>query len=318
MEQLSNKVFNSLFITPNSLLTMHLPVLLKEVLEVLNPQPGEFFIDGTLGQGGHAQEIIKKISPNGIFLGIDWDKSALEKFKLLTTHYQLQTIVETANYAAIPEILENHHLPKADGLLLDLGFSSEQIESASWRTGRGFSFRNPPAGGEPLLMTYSNKEKPVSVWLNKLSVKELENIIRNYGEERYAGRIAKAIKSRLPITTSGKLTAIIVSAVPKNYERGRIHPATRTFQALRIFVNRELENLQSILKSIPEIMAANGRVAIISFHSLEDRLVKIAFKKLSQEKKAILLTKKPMVVTPEEIKNNPRSRSAKLRAIILQ
>ncbi len=342
----------------------HLPVLLKETLELLDPQPGEFFIDGTLGNGGHAAEIIKKISPNGTFLGIDWDRSAIADFKLTinyqcrcsvsvkktvaqaerawspmpriggarpsasapTTlgsetacfrteteqrHYQLSKVIfETVNYTELPRILTQHNLPKADGLLLDLGFSSEQIAS-----GRGFSFRNSPAGEEPLSMTYSDEEKPVSELLNKLSVKDLENIIRTYGEERFAGRIAKAIKSHLPIKTSGKLAEIIALAVPKNYERGRIHPATRTFQALRIFANRELQNLESILKIIPEIITKNGRVAIISFHSLEDRLVKNYFKNLVKEEKVILLNKKPIVASLEEIKSNPKSRSAKLRAI---
>ena len=284
----------------------HLPVLLKEVLEILDPQPGEFFIDGTLGNGGHAAEIVKKISPNGIFLGIDWDKKAIENFNLKLKTYNLKSFVINANYIDIPKILKKYGLPKADGLLLDLGFSSDQIAS-----GRGFSFRNH----EPLLMTYSDREKPVYELLNKLSVQDLENIIRDYGEEKLAGRIAKAIKSRLPIKTSGQLAEIIASAVPKNYERGRIHPATRTFQALRIFANRELENLESILKSIPEIMAKNSRVAIISFHSLEDRLVKNYFKNLAKTSKSILLNKKPITPSFVEIKSNPRSRSAKLIAI---
>lgn len=285
----------------------HIPVLLKETLELLSPQSGEFFIDGTLGDGGHTAKILEKIAPNGMFLGLDWDEASITRFRSKTKNSQPKTFLEIANYAVIPEILKKHHLPKADGLLLDLGFSSAQLENS----GKGFSFLK----NEPLIMTYSPEQKPVSIWLNKLSVQKLENIIRNYGEERFAGRIAKAIKSNLPINTSGKLSEIIVSATPRNYEKGRIHPATRTFQALRIFGNQELENLETLLKSISEIMSAKGRVAIISFHSLEDRLVKNYFRNLTKENKAILLAQKPIVPSFEEIRANSKSRSAKLRAI---
>jgi len=277
----------------------HIPVLLNEVIAVLKPQPGEFFIDGTFGSGGHAQEIIEKIGPSGKFLGIDWDKKQLEK--LMTCD------VINGNFAELPEILEERNLSKANGLLLDLGFCSEQLES-----GRGFGFMGPE---EPLLMTYNQEVIPVKDWLKKLSEKELTKIIREFGEERYADRISRAIKqSRRPIETNKKLAEIIQQAVPRNYEHGRIQPATRTFLALRIFANQELLNLEKVLYSLEKILKVGGRVAIISFNSLEDRLVKNYFREKAKEGKLEILTKKPIRPSLEEIKNNPRSRSAKLRA----
>jgi 16S rRNA (cytosine1402-N4)-methyltransferase len=289
----------------------HVPVLLNEVLEILNPKPGEFFIDGTLGGGGHAKEILKKISPGGTFLGIDWDKRTVQGLeKEISRFKNLKTILVNENYKNIPMILEDKKLGKADGLLLDLGFSSEQLENS----GRGFSFRKD----EPLFMTYSDEMKPVYRMVSEESESSLSKIIKEFGEERFAGRIAKAIKKNLPILTSGKLASVVAGAVPENYERGRIHPATRVFQALRIFANRELENLRDILQEIPSILNPGGRLAVISFHSLEDRIVKNRFREMKSEKTAELLTKKPIVARAEEVGKNPRSRSAKLRALIIK
>ncbi len=291
----------------------HIPVLLKEVIEILNPKPEEFFIDGTLGNGGHAIEIIKRISPNGIFLGIDWDKNAIANCKLLIADYKNAILVQ-GNYADLPEILKKKKLGKADGLILDLGMSSEQLECS----GRGFSFlRN-----EPLDMRYSQDQgKPASVVVNYYSEKDLADIFWKYGEERFSRRIAKKIieerKKGGPIRTTFELVEIIKKAVPRSYEKGRLHPATRVFQALRIYVNNELENLERILKNLSKIVKNKGRVAIISFHSLEDRLVKNCFRELKKQGEAEILTKKPIRPNEEEIKANPRSRSAKLRAIQL-
>jgi 16S rRNA (cytosine1402-N4)-methyltransferase len=286
---------------------MHVPVLLDEVLEVLNPQPGEFFIDGTLGDGGHGFPILKKISPKGIFLGVDWDKNAIEKFESNVKGQASKVILINDNYKNIPMILKEKKLGKADGLLLDLGFSSVQLESS----GRGFSFQKD----EPLVMTYSDDIRPAYRVLSEESEENLKKIIREFGEERFAGRIAKAIKKNLPILNSGKLAKVVAEAVPPNYERGRIRPATRTFQALRIFVNQELENLRMFLENVSSILNPGGRLAVISFHSLEDRIVKNHFREMKQGKIAELLTKKPISAKPEEVKNNPRSRSAKLRAL---
>ncbi|MBI2506793.1 MAG: 16S rRNA (cytosine(1402)-N(4))-methyltransferase RsmH [Candidatus Colwellbacteria bacterium] len=291
----------------------HIPVLLNEVLEILEPKSGKVIVDGTLGGGGHAIPIIERLRPEGTFMGIDWDGSS--RAKLATgqaVKYKSKLkrlILRTGNYADLPKILKEEKLGKIDGVFLDLGFSSEQLES-----GRGFSFMKD----EPLIMTYSKERLPAYRVLKQLNQKEMEEIIRTYGEERYAKRIAKAIwekERKEPITRSGELVAVIRRAVPSSYNRARINPATRTFMAFRIYVNDELGNLEKFLKAIPLVMAKKGRVAIISFHSLEDRTVKNRFRLLVKENKARLLTKKPIIPSKEEIRANPRSRSAKLRAI---
>lgn len=288
----------------------HVPVLSNEVMKLLDPKPGEFFIDGTFGGGGHSRAILNKIGKSGKLLILDWDESALNRGK--KEFIGQSAIFVNENFAGLPEILKNKKLPKADGLLLDLGFSSDQIENS----GRGFSFNRD----EPLLMTYENKAAPVRDLLKRLSEKELADIIWRFGEERYARRIAAGILSghrKTPIKTSGELAEIVRQSVPANYERGRIHPATRTFQALRIYANKELDNLESVLKNLDKIIKSGGRAAIISFHSLEDRLVKNYFRDLARSGRLELLTKKPIMAGLAEIKQNVRSRSAKLRAAVL-
>jgi len=289
---------------------MHIPVLSKEVIEVLNPREGEFFIDGTVDGGGHAVAILEKIMPGGKFLGLDWDKKMIKNFKKKIIGYNFpnnKIILINENFKNIPMILKNKKLGKADGLLLDLGFSSEQLESS----GRGFSFKKD----EPLIMTYSDSQRPVREWLELLKEFELAWIIYKFGEERYARRIARAIKNNLPIQTSKKLAELIEKVLPKNYERGRIHPATRTFQALRIFANEEIENIKELLLKINDVVNVGGRLAVITFHSIEDRLVKNIFRNLAKEKKVEILTKKPIQPSQREVRLNPRCRSAKLRAL---
>jgi len=292
---------------------LHVPVLLKEVIKVLDPHPGEFMIDGTLGGGGHAKALLLKMGSRGMLLGLDWDEKNLESFRRENEGIKGGLTLVHENYANLPEILEKHRLSKADGLLLDLGFSSEQLE----HSGRGFSFLK----NEPLDMRYDAEDEERSTAasvISGLSEKELADIIYEYGEERFSRQIAKKIierRRRGRITTTQELAEVIRSAVPKSYEHGRIHPATRTFQALRIYVNDELGNLKAILEKLPEIMDKDSRVAIISFHSLEDRLVKINFQNLIKGKKASFINKKPITAGREETKNNPKSRSAKLRAI---
>lgn len=291
----------------------HIPVLSNEIIELLNPKSGEFIIDGTLGGGGHAESIMRRLEPNGSFLGIDWDSQAIQRFASKIKNYKTKAILISDNFARLPDVLKEQHLPKADGLLLDLGFSSDQLEES----GRGFSFNRD----EPLIMTYSQNSIPAHQILIRLSEKELAEIISKLGEERYAWEIAGAIierrEKRKPIKTSKDLAEVVKNAVPQNYERGRIHPATRTFQALRIYVNKELENLEDILKDLDKVLKSGGRIAIIAFHSLEDRLVKNYFRDFSKMGKLEILTKKPITASPEEVKNNPRSRSAKLRAAVL-
>lgn len=205
-------------------------------------------------------------------------------------------------------------MPEANGLILDLGFSTEELE----KSGRGFSFLKD----EPLDMRYDidGEITTAAEVVNSYPEKDLADIFYIYGEERMSRQIAKKIveeRRKERIMTTGRLVEVVKMAVGKGYEKGRINPATRVFQALRIYVNKELENLETILKNLPEIIRPNGRVVIISFHSLEDRIVKNYFKQMEKEGKGEILTKKPVVASKEEIISNPRSRSAKLRAIII-
>ena len=288
---------------------MHVPVLLNEVLEALNLSPGKFVIDGTFGGGGHAKAIMEQISPGGKLLGVDWDRETIERAKRDTEKGKLKKLIlYHGNYADLPKILRGEKLGKADAVLLDLGFSTEQLE------GRGFSFRED----EPLLMTYNDEETPLYALLRQLRKTELAKVIRELSDERYAERIAEAIYERGRegfIKTTGELADTIRNAVPQNYEHGRIDPATRTFMALRIFANDELGNLSKFLKGIKETVAPGGIAAVISFHSKEDGMVKKYFRELSDAGKAELVNKKPILPSESEIKQNPKSRSAKLRAI---
>lgn len=295
----------------------HIPVLLKEVIGFLDPKPGEFFIDGTVNGGGHARAILEKIA-GGTFLGCEWDKDIFNNLSgaHLEKKYDIRIILKNDNYARILQILKKEKLPKADGLLLDLGFSSVQLEGA-----HGLSFGDGHVA-DILDMRYQrNKQRngermTAAEVVNSLSQDELTRIFRDYGEERYARKIAEQIiftRKRKKILTVGDLVEVVKSAVHASYERGRIHPATRVFQALRIYVNDELQNLESILKDLPKVLKPSGRVAVISFHSLEDRIVKNRFRDMKQKKMLTLLSKKPIISSPEEISNNPRARSAKLR-----
>ncbi|HTY39670.1 MAG TPA: 16S rRNA (cytosine(1402)-N(4))-methyltransferase RsmH [Candidatus Paceibacterota bacterium] len=285
----------------------HIPVLLNDVITYLDPKPGAFIVDGTLDGGGHAEAILERLGPTGKFLGVDLDPEMVERFT--EGHGSANVKAVHSNYADLPAVLEREHLPLADGLLLDLGFSSEHLE----QSGRGFSFLRD----EPLRMTYDPQAKSVAELLRRIRQDELARIIREYGGERWADRVAKAIKirsQRRPITTTGDLRDIVRGALPKYYERGRIDPATRTFQALRIYANDELGNLEKMLSALPGLLAPGGRVVIVSFHSLEDRLVKEAFRTGAQTGWLELLTKKPIEADYGEVRRNPRSRSAKLRA----
>lgn len=283
----------------------HIPVLLETILDNLNLSKGEFVIDGTVNGGGHAEKFAECIGPSGRLLGVDLDEDMLAKTRKKLSGKNIFLV--QGNYADLPEILEEKKLGKADVLLLDLGFSSNQLES-----GRGFAFSGET--NEPILMTYDKNAEPLSKILQKLNVRDLEKIIREYGGERMAGRVAKAIKNNLQkIKGSHDLARVVSDALPRSYERGRIHPATRTFQALRIYVNGELENLKIVLGSLAKIIRPGGRVAIISFHSLEDKIVKDYFREAKKKGELEILTKKPLVATREESRENPRSRSAKLR-----
>lgn len=278
---------------------------------MLNPQPGEFFIDGTLGGGGHANFILKAIGDEGKFLGVDLDKNALDEFEKRTFGIKTKIFLVNDNFVNIPRILEGRGLGKADGLLLDLGLSSDELESS----GRGFTFlRN-----ESLLMTLADGATPVKTILRELGEKELADIIFKLSDERYSRQIAKSIKDTLrkgSVETTFDLRDAILRAVPKSYEGGRINPATRTFQALRIYANQEFENIKSLLANLKDILRPGSRLAVITFHSGEDRVVKNALRDAAKAGVVTLINKKVIVPQDEETRINPRSRSAKLRAAI--
>lgn len=287
---------------------MHLPVLTKEVLEFLNPKPGENFVDCTIDGGGHAKEILKKISPAGKLLGIDLDEEMIKNTGAEIKNENL--ILVNDNFKNLKKIIAEKNFPPVSGILIDLGWSSIQIEKSD----KGFSFLKD----EPLDMRYSKSGMTAAEAVNRLSENELADIFWQYGEERFSRRIAKKIvetRKKKRILATFDLVEAVKTSVPKSYERGRIHPATRVFQALRIYVNQELENLKAVLPQAVEILAPGGRLAVISFHSLEDRIVKNFFREAKKEGTVEILTKKPVIAGEEEIQINPRARSAKLRAI---
>jgi 16S rRNA (cytosine1402-N4)-methyltransferase len=291
--------------------SVHKPVLLHEVLTFLDPKPGDFIIDGTVDGGGHAAAIGERIGANGKLVGLDWDDRLLVRTKERFASWTNIALLH-GNYADLPEIMREHDLEKADGLLVDLGFSSEQLEAS----GRGFSF-GEASGNEPLLMTYDDSQTPVWQIIREEDERSLANIIYEFGGERMSRQIAKAIKDhgrKQPIMTAGALAEVVRGVLPRKYEHGRIDPATRTFQAFRIYANGELENLKTLLNNLVAIVKPGGRVAIITFHSTEDGIIKRAFQSLAKESKISIITKKPVEASREEIRENPRSRSAKIRA----
>ena len=285
----------------------HVPVLLKETLSYLDPKPGENFVDATVGAGGHTEEIVKMIAPYGKLLGIDLSKTAIDKLNKKLSKSGSQVILARGNFSNIKKIAYDHTMDNIDGILADLGFSSDELVDPTL----GLSFKL----NAPLDMRLGGEGETAASIVNSYSADDLTKIIREYSEERFASQIAKAIviarrKERILTTTA--LVEVIAGAVPKSYERGRIHPATRTFQALRIAVNNELENLKSFLEQSLDVLNSGGRIVIISFHSLEDRIVKRFFRKHLD--KFEILTKRPIQAGEEEIAKNPRARSAKLRA----
>ncbi len=285
----------------------HVPVLVSRVLEFLAPKPGGIYVDGTLGLGGHTEAILSHCPDAGLVVGLDWDSSALKKAEARLSRFRDRVRLVKANYTRMADVLYAEGIPRVDGILLDLGLSSFQLDLS----GRGFSFLRD----EPLDMRMdSNGSVMAADMVNHLPEDRLKWLIRTYGQERWAGRIAKFIvehRQKEPILSTAILADLISRAIPRRYHPRRIHPATRTFQALRIAVNRELDNLKEVLGIAPFCLVRGGRFCIISFHSLEDRMVKHTFR---GDPRLRPLTKKPCVPDPEEIKANPRARSAKLRA----
>lgn len=296
---------------------MHIPVLLNESLEYLDPRPGDIILDGTIGGGGHAEKILEKIGEKGKLVGLDQDEKSLEflKSKVQNRKSWPNAILINENFRNLDKALESRGIEKLNGAIFDIGLSSSQLEES----GRGFSFQKD----EPLLMTMRAIIGPDDLTamdiVNKRNEKELEEIIRNFGEERFSKRIAENIVKRRRVKLIGTtfdLVDVIREAVPAQYRNNRrINCATRTFQALRIAVNDELGALKEGMEKAWRFLDKGGRLAVISFHSLEDRIVKNYFKEKKASGEGKILTKKPVVPAREEIKSNPRSRSAKLRAI---
>ena len=288
----------------------HIPVLLKEAIDFLAVKRGGTYVDATLGLGGHSYEIARRLGREGKLIGFDKDPAALERArqKLSEAPAELkddwpEMRFEHGSFAELGERIEAGSI---DGLLADLGVSSLQLEDAS----RGFSFQ---ADG-PLDMRMNPTEGTTADQVvNRMDETSLANVIYEFGEERRSRRIARAIVRARPIKSTQHLVEV-VSAAARSMKHERIHPATRTFQGIRIFVNRELDDVKALLDSAPSAMRKNGRVVIISFHSLEDRIVKDAMREGAQKGWYEVLTKKPVTATEEEIESNPRSRSAKLRA----
>jgi len=303
----------------------HIPVLLDKVLEILEPKPGEVFVDGTVDGGGHMSAILEKMKFCGTYMAIDLDNNILTDTRMrMTTKLEalgiatdgLNILWTEGNYRDAPEFIKANGISSADKFLLDLGFSSIQLSA-----GRGFSYRSEMSA-EPLDMRYSTEGGvTVADVVNSMREDELADIIFKYGEERFSRKIAKQIlmkRAESRVITVGELVECIEKAVPAHFRKGVKDVISRTFQALRIYINGELENLESILQKIPEIMSQGGRVAIITFHSLEDRMVKNSFKALKEKGLAEIITKRPIIPESEEITENPRSRSSKLRAVIIK
>jgi 16S rRNA (cytosine1402-N4)-methyltransferase len=274
-------------------------------------------VDATLGGGGHAVEILERTAPDGRLIGVEWDEEAIAQARERLAPFGRRVTIFRENYALLPEVVKAMNIEQVDGILLDLGLSSIQLEEPE----RGFSFK----GQGPLDMRMDRRRSQTAADLvNRLPLKDLEQIIFQYGEERWARRVAKAIvfeRERNPIGTTEDLRRVVHRAIPGRFHSRRIDPATRTFQAFRIAVNEELKNLKEILETGWELLKKGGRMCVISFHSLEDRMVKEAFRELEKRETGSsdqggvmrVMTKKPITPSEEECVKNPRSRSAKLR-----
>ena len=288
----------------------HVPVLLHEAIEFLNVRPGGLYVDCTLGMAGHASEIARRLGPTGRLIGFDRDPQALElaKVKLARAVNEMGSMAPRIDLVgeAFGSIARHVERGSADGILADFGVSSLQFDEAH----RGFSFQ---ADG-PLDMRMDTRAGLTAAQVvNEASERELADLIYEYGEERRSRRIARAIVRGRPVTTTGQLARIVATAAPA-MKQDRIHPATRTFQALRIRVNSELDEIRTLMKESPGLLKTSGRIVVISFHSLEDRIVKDSLRDEAKSGVWEILTKKPVIAGEEEVERNPRARSAKLRA----
>jgi len=290
---------------------LHVPVMLTEVLDYLKLKPGQVIVDATLGTGGHAVEILKRIVPNGKLIGIDRDESSLAICRERLVDFKDNMQFVHANFVDLDQVLVNLGIEKIDGIVFDLGISSYQLHDAQ----RGFSFQEEG----PLDMRL-DKSSYISAYdlVNNLNENEISQLLWNFGQERWHNRIAHLLVQERrdePIATTKQLANLVMRAIPHRYRKShyRIHPATRTFQAVRIAVNRELEILESAVKKAVDILRLQARICVISFHSLEDRVIKHTFRALKSDGLIDIVTAKPLIPGMSEIETNPSSRSSKFR-----
>lgn len=296
-------------------MTTHISVLLQESIDGLDIQIGDIFVDGTLGNGGHTEAVAKRFGDTVVMIGIDLDPKAIQRTKTRLTNVPANIRYVEGSFRNIDKHIKSLGVSQVDKILLDIGISSNQLEES----GRGFTFQRD----EPLIMSFkediTEDDLTAREIVNTWDLENIATILRSYGEEQFAWKIAKAIVARReskPIETTFDLVEIIKVATPKFYHHKRIHPATKTFQALRVAVNDEIQSLKEGLENGFRILNTRGRLAVISFHSLEDRVVKNFFRDIEKSGYGKNIVKKPIVPTKEEIELNPRSRSAKLRIII--
>ena len=287
------------------LINVHIPVMSAQVLEYLNLQPGGLYIDGTIGAGGHAAQILSKLSNKGKLIGIDRDAEALEICYERFSAFADQISLHHSSYHNLSKIMGINGPSRANGILLDLGISSLQINSED----RGFSFQSNALADMRFDQTKGQTAKDL---IRKSSEKELADIIYQFGEERKSRRISNSIKKIKNLSTTMDLKEAIRKSTPPHH-RNKTH--ARVFQAIRIAVNDEIDKLKSFLKIFLDYLEIGGRLVVISYHSIEDRIVKHSFRQLNNESKVELLTKKPLTPSTDEIKLNKRSRSAKMRAL---
>jgi 16S rRNA (cytosine1402-N4)-methyltransferase len=304
----------------------HVSAMLHEAVACLNCRPGGTYVDGTIGGAGHARAICRRIMPGGTLIGIDQDSDAIANARTLLEPFEPDVHLFHGNFIHLPEYLQALRIDAVDGILLDLGLSQHQLEAS----GRGFSFQRD----EPLDMRMDTRSaRKAADLVNDLEEQELIRIFKDYGEERWSKRIAGAIiaaRAAKRLQTSRQLAEVIRSAVPRQAARQKIHPATRVFMALRIAVNRELDRLESFLATAMDHLSPGGRICVLAFHSLEDRMVKQRFKELARgcicppdlplcacghKPRARLVTKKALRPSSEEVARNPMARSTRLRAV---
>ena len=291
---------------------LHIPVMLREVIDYLDPKPGQIIVDATLGTGGHSLEILKRITPRGRLIGIDRDEDSLAICRKRFSEFSGSCDFVQANFVDLDQVLEKLGIDKINGIVFDLGISTYQLKDIE----RGFSFQQ-----EGPLDMRMDKSSYISAYdlVNNLNESEISHMLWSFGQERWHNRIAHLLveeRRNQPIATTSQLANLVMRAIPYRYRKSyyRIHPATRTFQAVRIAVNRELEILESAVKKAVAILEKKAKICVISFHSLEDRVIKHTFRALKTDGLIDIITAKPITPADSEVAANPSSRSSKLRA----